>query len=174
MSHFEEFSLPEHRDYSIVGNRRATDSIVRILNRVRTDGLVQESLRKQAGSVPKVVSGDLPKAVQIAKTIAGSDAQLLFLARNHPTVSQVRCALGMATTDPWDILNKADAKRALFVSHLAEAIVLTKDGCIDVAVRRLVSSISTSKRLREPFRFEGEVTRSFRYGLSLWLIAFAA
>jgi DNA helicase II / ATP-dependent DNA helicase PcrA len=174
MSHFEEFSLPEHRDYSIVGNRRATDSIVQILNRVRTDGLIQESLRDQPGSHPKVMSGNLPEAIEAAKTIVGTDAQLLFLARSHTAVSQVRCALGMVTTDPWIVLNKADEKRALFLSHLAEAIVLTKDGYIDVAIRRLVSSIATSKRLREPFQFEGEVTRSFRYGFSLSLLEFAA
>ncbi len=173
MSHFEEFSLPGHRDYSIIGNRRATDSIVRILNRVRTDGLVQESLREQAGSHPKVMSGNLPEAIKAAKTIVRKDARLLFLARNHPTVSELRCALGMATTDPWSVLNKADAKRALFLSHLAEAMVLTKDGYIDVAIRRLVSSIASSKRLREPFQFEAEVTRSFRLGFSLSLLEFA-
>lgn len=174
MSHFEEFSLPGHRDYSINGNRRATDSIVQILNRVRKDGLVQKSLRDQTGSHPKVVSGNLPQAINVAKAIVGKDAQLLLLARNHSSVSQVRCALGMATTDPWIVLNKADAKRALFLSHLAEAIVLTKEGYIDVAIRRLVSSISSSKRLREPFQFEGEVTRSFRYGFCLSLLEFAA
>ncbi len=174
MSHFQEFSLPGHRDYSIIGNRRATDSIVQILNRVRTDGLLQESLRPQTGNVPKVLSGSLPEAIKAAKTLVGPDARLLFLARNHIEVSKLRCALGMATADPWDGLHQADGKRSLFLARLAEAIVLTKDGHIDMAIRRLVSSIATSKRLREPFKFEGEVTRTLRYGLSLSLLEFAA
>ncbi len=172
--HFQQFTLPGFKDYVIVGNRRSTDKLVAVLNRVRTDGLVQTSARLETGHSPKVMTGGLDAVIQEVIRRCGDPQELLMLARRHPSVSRIRLAIGQIGEDPWELIEKADSERAAFLMNLAEAVDLGKRKLFDSAVRQLKRATSTSKKLRKPFSQESPITKSYRNAFAFSLIEIAS
>lgn len=68
---FVDFSLPDLMNYQIADNRRSTSPIVRLLNHVRTDQLMQQPLRKIDGVPVRQVAGEPVRVFvgEAAKTI---------------------------------------------------------------------------------------------------------
>ncbi|WP_442508426.1 UvrD-helicase domain-containing protein [Novipirellula sp. SH528] len=172
-THFQDFSLPGQRDYSILGNRRSTSSLVSVLNRVRSDGLLQQYRRTKPGPKPIFLSGDLSAAIYQAKCHFGVDDSLLCLARSHTDVASIRLAMGDAKTNPWKRLNASEFDRPRFLSVLAESISLSEQDMFDLAVRRVVAVSSSSRKMRKPFGGDAEVSKLFRNGFGMSLLEFA-
>ena len=171
-SHFHEFELAEHRTYKIDGNRRSTESLVSFLNRVRTDGLEQQSKREELGVPPTVFSGNLADALKHVRADSPHGSRMLVLARNHKGVLRARRPDGSLASDPWKSISDADPKRCQFLRHLAEAVDLSQRAFFDIAMQRLVRGISSRSKFRDPLQFNGEVTLVNRRSLALSLVEF--
>lgn len=168
--HFREFSLVGHHAYSIPGNRRSTDTIVRFLNAVRADGLVQEAVRAVPGPPITVYGGDLTSAIAEAQKTAGEPSKMLILARTHSTLLRARNDGAAAKKDPWKQLEEADVDRCRLLNHMAVSVDLAKRGLFDLAIQRLVQGISSRQGYRKPFEYTGPSDVITRRGLTLFLL----
>lgn len=165
-THFRDFQLDGHRNYEISGNRRSTDAIVKFLNRVRTDGLQQQTIRTDVGTAPLIYGGSLADALDHAR----NGVQPLVLARKHDGVTRARRAETGRNDDPWEVLQDADADRFRFLNHLAIAADLAQRRFFDIAMQRLVQGISSRKGFREPLQFDQPVDLVMRRSLALSLL----
>lgn len=170
--HFHEFTLPDHRAYQIPGNRRSSDAIVTFINRVRTDGLVQETIRDDAGVPPVVYSGDFAGALAHARSSSSQAASMLVLARNHTGVIRARRPDAGDADDPWEAIEEADPNRFRFLQQIASSVDLAQRRFYDIAVKRLVQGISSRSRFREPIQFDGDVHLENRHSLALTLLEY--
>ncbi|MBL8813940.1 MAG: ATP-dependent helicase [Planctomycetaceae bacterium] len=173
-THFRNFQLPSFRSYEISGNRRSTDAIIGLLNKVRTDALQQTGLRNEAGTAPLVYAGDLGAAIVHAATQVPENVGILVLGRKHDDIVLARRAAegNVNNDDPWEVLSGADTDRMRFLLNLATATDLFRRGIYDTAVQRLVQGISSRNGFRDPLQFTPAVDIVLRRSVAMSLLQY--
>lgn len=171
-SHFTGFRLPGFRAYSIDGNRRSTEAIVTFLNFVRSDGMKQQPIETERGAAPTAYFGNLNACLSHARSVSKSPDTMLVLARSHKNVIRARRADSITTAASWNSIEIADPSRSCLLLALASSTDLAQRGMYDLAIQRLVQSISSRKRFRSPLKYEAEVTIEKRRAVALSLLEF--
>jgi DNA helicase-2/ATP-dependent DNA helicase PcrA len=147
---FMDFELPGVVDYVIEGNRRSTDRIVEVLNRVRADRVEQRGTRETLGEEVAVVVGDLSALAEHMATITPPPT---FLAWRNDTVREFKRALGDSGENLWADFYQADGVRAHFFEGAAAALAYDAGGRPDEAVRALLKAIRPrGGDLRKPLK----------------------
>ncbi len=168
--YFNSYSLPGFTSYQMVGNRRSSESILRITNRIRYGGLEQESLRHFAGEPPRLYVGNLTAALAHARQELPEQASLLVLARIHKRVASVRLGMTGAHQDHWKELHEADVERARFLKHLITSLELARQGMYDIAIQGLMKGITKRGGFRNPLRFDGDANIVARRSVAFRLL----
>lgn len=148
--HFSGFMLPGMDDYQIKENRRSSDNIVRLLNHVRRDGLLQHGLRGERGFPVTMLVGPVHEAAQHAKGTLEPEQPLLILGRYDSTV---RTAYQPSTSPhPWDEM--ADMDRKIFLEHLFAGLVLAQEKRFNIANKTVLKGIRhrSDDTLRNPLQ----------------------
>lgn len=147
---FMDFELPGVVDYVIEGNRRSTDRIVEVLNRVRADGVEQRGTRETLGEEVAIVVGNLSALAEHMATITPPPT---FLAWRNDTVREFKRALGDSGENLWADFYQADGVRAHFFEGAAAALAYDAGGRPDEAVRALLKAIRPrGGDLRKPLK----------------------
>jgi DNA helicase-2/ATP-dependent DNA helicase PcrA len=171
--HFKNFALEGHVNYSIADNRRSTIQIVSLLNRVRSDGLVQKSLRGVEGEPPAVYVGDLEKVIPEVRRSFGDQSVAWILARANSRVSAIR-RLGTPSPDgdKWSEFDELDNKRALFMRSIARATEVARSYDLAKAVHTLSQVLARKGKFRDPLKFGGTVTEVIRRSVTLDILEY--
>jgi len=150
--HFREFVLPDLDEYEIAYNRRSTQTIISLLNHVRTDGLVQECFRKVTGAPVQLLVGTPLKAANHARAISGG-RPLLVLSRNQSVVEELLANMDTPSDDPWTALADAPSRRGNFLQSVCASVTLARAGRLDISIKAMQQAIRHENgMLKDPFR----------------------
>jgi DNA helicase-2/ATP-dependent DNA helicase PcrA len=158
----------------IEGNRRSTQQIVDVLNKLRWDKLEQTSIAKvKEGPRPIAVVGELRAAVAFAKDQCGPEC-LDMVARGHAGVARLLLLDDSpSTSDIWK--DCGDEERELFLRGLCRAIRHFEIGEGRQALEQL-SSLFWSRDPRPPLNggpIEGSTQRrAFKVDILAWAASF--
>ncbi|MEO7719675.1 MAG: ATP-dependent helicase [Capsulimonas sp.] len=168
---FSSFSLPNMLDLRIEGNRRSTNTIISLLNQIRTDGLQQKGTRGVVGQPIRLYVGQPLQALN-ASILALGGIRPVALLRTNAEVQQLR--LPDTTPDKailWIEFDKADSSRSALWEHIIAASVLASTVNLSMAVREMLNIVRLrNKRLMAPLNYDGIVTEMQRRGLALSLL----
>lgn len=172
--HFSQFSLPQHVDYRINGNRRSTDKIIALLNHCRGSELQQVGLREIPGEPVTVCVGLVEKIVPALRERLGDAETLHVLTRKHDEAKFIRNLDHAGRTDIWDELEAVDRDRARFLEHVIAAGEFTHLGQFSLAFHHMRRSIRVRQGnvLRHPLTCSSVINESQRRGLAVALLSF--
>jgi DNA helicase-2/ATP-dependent DNA helicase PcrA len=166
---FERFRLPGHVDFTIRYNRRSTERIIALLNRLRTDDLEQNGHRKVEGEPVCVYVGEIEKVVPEIVKILPEGEKLVILARKNEEANRARRLVGTDISDLWERFENTDRYRRRFMEHLIVAGELAQNEDFTSAIKTLMDGIRVD---RKPFRFSNNITEMERRGISVSLLEF--
>jgi DNA helicase-2/ATP-dependent DNA helicase PcrA len=170
---FSNFSLPGQVDYVIHDNRRSTDSIIRLLNHVRRDGIEQKGLRQTGGEAVTMYVGNIETIVPQLCAQLFPDDQMVVLSRTNNEASKIRRLASSPGNDLWDQLEKVDPKRCYFLEHLLASGELAKLGHYSLAIGKIIRGIRISKgMLKDPLKLAKSITELECRGLAVSLLHF--
>lgn len=89
---FHSFVLPNIVDYEMADNRRSTNQIIEVLNRVRVD-IKQNKFRDKDGERPIIIIGEMIASLRLAKEICNNE-QVYSLSRNNITSNVMKKEIG--------------------------------------------------------------------------------
>jgi DNA helicase-2/ATP-dependent DNA helicase PcrA len=165
---FLNFSLPGLADYEIVGNRRSTDTIVRLLNASRGDGLVQRGVRSDTGDSVLIYVDAPATAFEAVKRWVGAGASPVALAYRNVDVRQIRNPSAVASKELWAELTKADMDRALFLERAIRGGELAFQGLFSTGMREMLSAFRLrARRFRDPVKYDGAVSDLEQRGIAV-------
>ncbi|QGG46313.1 UvrD-helicase domain-containing protein [Heliorestis convoluta] len=120
---FEVFELNELKEYYMPDNRRSTNNIVKFLQNIRDDELVQKAKKNREGAKVTVLVGDQSKALQYVSKI---DHKACVLARNNETVRQLKYSSTQELGDLWVRSRVIDSnfQRQMFIYYAVFAVEL--------------------------------------------------
>lgn len=171
--HFVGFSFEGQRDYRIEKNRRSTDSIINVLNHIRSDGLTQKGYREEQGAPVRVLCGELRSALKEVLQFLPDASEIQVLTRKNNDAAAVRNLTGEDQSNCWQACFDADADRASFLEGLISATELARTQRYAIALDTLVRVVTRRKTLREPLRSDHELTELARRGIAVSLLEFA-
>jgi len=166
---FMAFSLPGHVDYWIADNRRSTNQIVTLLNRVRRDNVQQKATRCVDGRAVEVLVGPSTKFVEHVE----SEKHMVVLARTNTEVAALRARGPALAPDPWTTFRWVDSAsgRALFWERLLPACELARSKLFGESVNTLARAIChRDGSVRKPFNYVGSLTSAQRDGVAVTVI----
>lgn len=170
---FENFSLPGQVDYVINDNRRSTDSIISLLNNVRSDGIEQRGLRQTGGEAVTMYVGDVETMASKLCAQLFPNEQMVVLTRKNDEASRIRSLTSSSGNDLWDQLEKIDAKRYYFLEHLIAAGELAHREHYALSLGKIIRGIRSSKGiLKDPLKLAKSITELERRGLAVSLLHF--
>lgn len=169
-TYFHGFAIDGHRTYTIDGNRRSTGAIVRLLNRVRTDGLQQHDTRAVDGTAPVAYSGSLSESLAHAKQSVATGTPMFVLGRTHATVMRAKLEATGYSANPWDALHDADGDRGRMLKYVAVSLDLAHRRLFDSAIQRLVQGLSSRRGFRKPINYDGAVDMTVRRNVAVMLL----
>jgi hypothetical protein len=158
----------------IEGNRRSTQQIVDVLNKLRQDGLQQISIAKvKDGPRPMVVVGELRGAVTVAKDQCGPEG-LDMAARGHAGVARLLLLDDTpSTSEIWK--DCGDEDREFFLRGFCRAIRHFEVGEGRQALAQL-PGLFRGRSLRAPLKgapIEGDKQRrAFKVDTLAWVLSF--
>lgn len=168
---FTGFNLPGQADYWIENNRRSTNSIVNILNRMRHDSLEQKGLRGVEGRVVRVHVGNHSTNLIRARESLHPEAVVVALTRKNEQASLLRRTLGEGKRHYWKEFEGIDPERFRCWGHLIAAAELAARGSIALGVREVLRALRVRGGLiRPPFTFPGSITEQQRRGMGLAIL----
>jgi DNA helicase-2/ATP-dependent DNA helicase PcrA len=169
--HFRAFTLPDTDEYTIADNRRSTDSIIALLNHVRSDSIVQHGLRRTVGEPVTLLVGGPAVAFQHARQLLPDGESLLIVARNNSVVQQAQRPTTARTTAPWDAIDKADCYRKIFLHQLLAGVVLARKQKFGNAVETILRGIRHTKgNLKEPLQSTAPRSTQQRRAIAISLL----
>lgn len=122
---FIDFSLPDIENYQIKGNRRSTNSIINVLDSIRTDGIKQTPIRDENGETPIIYIGD---KMDILSSFNIEKSKTAILSRNNETVGQVKSQNSNEVGNVWDTSRSMDSsyerQRLIYNSIYASELCL--------------------------------------------------
>lgn len=150
---FRDFTLPDIRNYGILGNKRSTVKIVKLLNKVRSDGLVQTSTNGEEGVPAEIHIGNLKT---ILDTINSDYKELAILARTNKEVDSIRRKhfLAGSANDVWEDFEMADLDRARFIESIIVSVELFRRRQFTESLKKLskVIRIRRDGTFPKPFK----------------------
>lgn len=158
----------------IEGNRRSTQQIVDVLNKLRQDGLQQISIAEvKDGPRPMVVVGELREAVTFAKDQCGPEG-LDMVARGHAGVARLLLLDDTpSTSEIWK--DCGDEDREFFLTGFCRAIRHFEVGEGRQALAQL-PGLFRGRSLRAPLKggsIEGDKQRrAFKVDTLAWVVSF--
>lgn len=169
---FTGLSLPGLADYRVEQNRRSTHAIVGLLNAARKDGLVQTSLRGEAGQPVQVLVGAPEEALRTARdTLAAGQRLVSMCYTNQAAAALRRSGAGLSGTDPWAALNATDVERSRFLQRLLQASELVRDGQLALGVRKAMEALGLRRsRPFDPLSSRLPVDKIAAQGIALSLL----
>jgi DNA helicase-2/ATP-dependent DNA helicase PcrA len=171
--HFKDFSLPGQIDYKIDGNRRSTNQIIELLNRVREDDLVQNGLEEAQGCPVCVYVGEIQKVLASIETTIPQESELTVLTRRNDEANLIRNIIYNIEDDKWDEFEEIDEKRFRFIKHVIAAGEYAQKKDYTLAVKQLVKGIRVRDgELRKPLKFTRKITALQRRGIAVSLLEF--
>ena len=174
--HFAQFSVTgEHVDYHIRDNRRSTNRIVKLLNRLRSDDIEQIGLRNEEGEPVRIYVGDIGKALAEATAALGGKGSLIVLTRKNEEVARIRRVSSSSKGDVWRKLEEKETTgpwRSRFLQRVVEAGELAIQGLYTLAVQKLLEAIRIRRgQLAEPFS-STPATEKDRRGIAVSLLEY--
>jgi DNA helicase-2/ATP-dependent DNA helicase PcrA len=152
---FIEFEVANLQDYVIHDNHRSTDSIIRLLNHVRTDGMNQGGKRQEQGQEVRLYVGPLDRTISAIAEDLTPDENVCILARSNSEVENIRKSNYEDSDDVWSELEQIDLNRSRFLEDVMTAVELAKRGM-------LTHSLSKFKRILRIFHSDGTLCDPFR------------
>ena len=152
---FIEFDVAGVQDYVIHDNHRSTDCIIRLLNHVRADGIVQGGKREEQGQKVRLYVGPLVEAISAISEDLTPDENMCIIARSNSEVENIRKSNYDASDDVWSELDEVDLNRSHFLEDVVTAVELAKRGM-------LTNSLSKLKRTLRIFHSDGTLRNPFR------------
>lgn len=172
-AHFIQFTLPQHVDYYINGNRRSTNKIIELLNRCRGSDLHQVGIREVTGEPVTVCIGPIEKIVPRLRRRLGNAETLYVLTRKHNEAKSVRNLDNSGGAAVWEEMEAVDADRARFLEHIITAGEFAQQGQFLLAFRHARRSIRMRQGgVRRPLIGTAVVTEQQRRGLAISLLSF--
>ncbi len=170
---FADFSLPGQVGYVIHDNRRSTDSIIRLLNHVRRDGIEQKGLRQTSGEAVTMYVGNVETMAPRLCAQLFPNEEMVVLARTNDEASRSRRLASSSGNDLWDQLERIDDKRCYFFEHLLAAGELAKLGHYSLAFGKIIRGIRINNGvLKDPLKLAKSITELERRGLAVSLLHF--
>ena len=155
----EQFKLPNLKSYVISGNRRSTKSIIRFLNQIREDKMVQTGNRDEEGESVQFYEGDIKTVVAHVKSNLPLGSSLAILARSNDHVGMLRSLPNGDANQLWLEFLAADYKRAEFFEALVGATELVRRQQYTEAFRRITKAFRIQGNLlKEPLKNDFPVT----------------
>lgn len=151
---FVKFVLADHLDLRISDNWRSTDSIVRLLNKIRSDGLTQEGRRQSSGETVRLLVGSLDQTIAKATSLFPGETKPWFLTREHATTPQFRESTN-GDGDVWEKFREIDRDRCRFMESLVTGMELARLGQIPLGIDSLARGIAKRKEVRPPLKADG-------------------
>ena len=150
---FRDFTLPDIRNYEILGNRRSTVKIVALLNKVRSDGLIQTSTNGEEGVVAEIHIGNLET---ILNAINSNHKELAILARTNKEVDSIRRKhfLAGSANDVWENFETADLYRAMFIEAIIVSVELFRRRQFTESLKKLSKVIRIRRDGTSPKPFK--------------------
>jgi DNA helicase-2/ATP-dependent DNA helicase PcrA len=133
---FKDFSVLGMDSYVINDNRRSTDSIINLLNKIRPD-LIQKGIRAVPGKPPVILIGDKLAALQKVKDETGSN-DICTLTRDNLLTNSIRKGVTKSVgSDLIDELYKTDkdSNRKRTIIRCIKAIEYAKQGYFKDAMK---------------------------------------
>ncbi len=153
------FSLPGLKPYIIKGNRRSTNSIITLLNKVRSDGIHQVGTRNVQGNTVQLLIGDEALMLDYAKSTLPSDKSLAVLTRRNDRAVLLRSLPDRGNNQLWQDCAKADKDRAEFLEAIIGAGELVRRGQYTEAFQRTIRALRIRNGvLRDPLHNTMPVT----------------
>ncbi|THU32999.1 ATP-dependent helicase [Niastella caeni] len=157
MKQFDDFKLPALKDFMIADNRRSTNSIIDVLNSVRSD-IFQKPVRQEQGTRPIIYVGDMTAAVTAVKSICGT-SPIATLSRDNITANTMKRQLNTSTPssnlidDIFDL--DGDSKRRKTVVYTINAIELARQKRFKEAIKEISKNFReiTDKGVRKKIAF---------------------
>jgi len=177
---FLEFDLDGCIDYKIENNRRSTDSIIRLLNHVRTDDIRQTGIRQIEGDSITVYGGNIGDVISAIRSRLLENQILTIVARNNDEVNSIRKSKYVQSEDLWNKLEEIDLDRSRFLEYVVSAVEMARKGDYSVALKRLTQGLRIKRRngeIRKPFKTKqgcriGNVGDIHRRALAVTLLEF--
>ncbi len=137
VNQFDDFKLPDIKEYVILGNRRSSREIISLLNSMRTD-IAQYSVGNHSGSVPVLFVGDKLNAFQTAIDFSGSEEVHSLSYKNIVANSMKFMSVGAVEDEHLiDLDFDSDMKRSYYVKNLLKATEYANNNDLREAFRML-------------------------------------
>jgi DNA helicase-2/ATP-dependent DNA helicase PcrA len=172
---FKNLALTGMQNYIIENNRRSTDNIITLLNRLRTDRVKQSGIRQLAGEPVHLIYGSTEKIPQV---IQSSIPNVAILARDNAQVAAIRRSDVFDNSKIWDQFEEIDTERSIFLENILTSVELTRVGRFSEAIKHLVRNLRiqrTGGAIRPPFKAEGQnpiVTELHRRSLAVAILEY--
>jgi DNA helicase-2/ATP-dependent DNA helicase PcrA len=168
---FYEIPLQGIVDYAISMNQRSSGEIVRFLNAVRKDDLVQQSVKGENGVAVKVIHGDLKNMVDYVRSQNGAYSPV-FLTRTNARVAELRqIDNGHIVREVWDECEECDLLRYRFLRRLLQASEFIRNDQMSYGVKRALEALSFHRSsIGRLFTQQGPVTKLTCQGIAVALL----
>jgi len=177
---FLEFDLDSCIDYKIENNRRSTDSIINLLDHVRTDDIRQIGIRQIEGESIIVYGGNIGDVISAIRNRLPENEILTIVARNNDEVNSIRKSKYVESDDLWNKLEEIDSDRSRFLEYVVNTVEMARKGDYSLALKRLIQGLRIKRRngeIRKPFKMQqgcriGNVGDIHRRALAVTLLEF--
>jgi DNA helicase-2/ATP-dependent DNA helicase PcrA len=167
--HFAEFALSNHLDLEIADNWRSTNAIIRLLNKLRADGLEQRGLRNVEGDKVRLVVGPISKCMAHIHVNLPASVSPWVLTRYHDDAERFRDPSAQAN-DPWGKFQEVDRDRARFLLSLVTGLELARLRHFALAVSTITRGVAKRTGLRPPLSTSSENSPVNRHALAITLL----
>lgn len=137
---FINFKLENMVEYQILENRRSSNQIIDLLNKVRTD-IEQTKFKNIDSDLPVLFIGDIRDAYQKALELCGDDSIIYTLSRDNPTANAMKSLASLNGIDT-KLLTKfkeADGNKERFgiIVNSIEAVEFARIGDYKNALEKM-------------------------------------
>ncbi len=134
-SQFNSFFIEGIKDYAILPNRRSTNNIILLLNKIRINDITQTEYRNIVGDRPVIFIGEMEKALRKAKEICQTE-KVFSLSRDNITSNAMKREINGTNLDSKlfekllvvDKSSSSNKYRSRFVASCIKTIELAKQG----------------------------------------------
>ncbi len=137
--HFDQFNLAGLTNYVIKDNRRSTNSIIKVLNHIRTD-IAQNGIRNVEGTKPILIVGGHEAAIDEIIKLSG-EGPLATLAWDNITANAMKRKMQSGLPDRDLIIELAakdsNTERRSVIASCLQALELAKQGRFKDAIKEM-------------------------------------
>jgi len=136
---FQSFSLPNIQEYELQENRRSSNEIITLLNKIRND-LAQTPIRNTSFTKPYIFVGDMISSLAQAQTICSSE-KVYTLSRQNITSNAMKAQIngGQLNHRLLDELKEKDSNkdRSILIYSCIRAVSYAKENKFKDAIKEL-------------------------------------